>query len=801
MKTSLGRASFASLLLSVACGAPQRTYHPNQPSAAAPAEALKPKAPRAPSTAKAPPPLELPAARAEIAATAERQAPAPELLRSAARPVIETAPLRSGARAVIATIPGHPTVHIDVIGTRGAWDIDDDALVASEILESVMLSAPIARTQRTLGDDATSLGGTTFVDFQPDHVRVHVQTAAPLVADAALALVDHALRPSISDAVVADARQKVIRRWNEPTLAEEIAAVRALRGDKDPVAIVGSKTIDLGRVDTKRLTALHARLFDRRNITFVVVGGVSKTDAVAALERAVGTWPIASERELKPKPHPRTLPEKAVVIMDAPQRSNVRAIVAASAPPQSLPNGAALEVLDAHLELTVKGLSSNVWLERAADRLTVTSSGGRETVMRAVRAAVAELDRVRSKNLTDAEMARAKKRARMSVENQLASPANVTQTISVALVRGEAPTRLASLADAIDRLTPDDLRRAVATALPASSLRVFAAGDFGALRGDLVALGLGEPARYGAASNGAAAPSATPASPSAASATAATPPAPMPPDESALREAQAREREDAERERADREEAQRTRDERAEQRRREEADEDRRYQEQVAQERQEADRRFQEQMQQLQEDLQRQMAQQRGQSAAVLDRIRAQQQQQREAAQRQRDDAQRRLADQQRERERQRADRDRRDREQREADEQRRREREQQDADARRQREREQREADDRRRVATQPSGGTTGDRRGGEIHARGEASGLECYRKEAAYNTCSERCRDSCVDSATKCQDACPKDKSRERCRDACWNRIEPCGKSCRTRCPPKCEYKGGPGTASGAL
>lgn len=666
--------------------------------------------------------------RAELPSGTDRKPPAKEAVRPVARPSFGTASLKSGARLIVASMPGSPWVELSIVSTRGPADVSADAHASAHVLEQHMNHTASAKTGRTLLADAEALGGHASARITPEWSRVSVLVPTRFMAEAADVLAAHALRPRFDEAAAADARRRAITAAaaTRQSAHEGSFALRVLYGAEHPLSPRLYEESDLRTVDLKKLEELHARLFDRRNLVFVAAGGTTTPSVTPIFEAAASSIPSGKGPLLSPKPSKATPASAAVAVVDVHGRQVIDARVLVHVTAPSAATRAALELTLQHLSLVTKPhgepTSASLVRLRDHDRFVLSFIGPRDRSLAGLRTAIVEIDRLRTRGLTDSELARARDRARVRVGAKLGNPSAVMASMTAPLSSDAPPAALSELADAIEKVTADDLRRVVSTTLSPAALRVAVEGEFGALHAPLAAIGIGSPVRYTSAGSPAPTVAAAPpasAAPSVAAnpAPAAPPPIQSPPppvyNDVALDHAERFAREE-ERRRAD-EERRREREERERQRKMEWEAEDRRLREQAERDRQEADRRFQEQMLRIQQDFQRQLEQQRGQGAAVLARIREQQARARADAERARSDAQRRAQQRERDAQQRRAERDRQVQQQRAAEEQRerarleaarrneaaRQDRARQDRE-RQERERQERERQERERLARQ---------------------------------------------------------------------------------------------------
>jgi len=278
-------------------------------------------------------------------------------------------------------------------------------------------------------------------------------------------------------------------------------------GDKNPWGLPsGGTPATVKAITAGDLARYHRTYFVPNNAVITVSGDVTADEAVAALEKVLGSWKKGNVPPARPAVYPAEAP-RSIVFTDLPTATQSQVLVGWRAPkassPEILPllvaNNIVGGIFTSRLNLNLReqkafsyGVFSRFGLYRNVSTFTASGSIVAVHTAEAVTEFEKELQRMRTEPVTDEELNRAKEAIIRSLPSQLETNDAVVTAIAALVELGRPLDYYATLPDRIRAVQKTDVAAAVQKFMHPESWPVIVVGprtqSFDALR----ALGIGE---------------------------------------------------------------------------------------------------------------------------------------------------------------------------------------------------------------------------------------------------------------------------------------------------------------------
>jgi zinc protease len=490
--------SFVAFALS--CGGTQQQTqvapHPPPPASAAPTASASPP-PARPETPDAP-------FRAE--------APAPGQTPAFTPPRIETFNLANGIKVMLVERHDLPIVVAQYITRRGG----DDAPVAqaglASLVGTLLETGTRTRNALQLSDEFAALGAEHATMMLWDSGGGFIKVLATHFEPALALLADVIQNPAFAPDEIERARAlrlaSLQQELDMPRMIAANVAARAVYGDTHPYgrALTGNEAA-IRAITRPMIEAFYRSHFVPSDGAMVVVGDITRASLTPMLERTFGSWHARAPAPRHVAEPPHLAPGEArIVLVDRPRAAQSAVSVAHVGVPRSSPDYAAIVVMNtilggmfsSRINLNLREAHSytygagSIFAFRhgagpfGAGGAIVTAATGP-----AIHEILGELARMRSENVTDAELALAKARiteslpARFETDDQTATAVSELFTFSLPM------DEYATIAQRVHAVTAADVRRVAEHFLDPDHARIVVVGDRAVVEPQLRELNLG----------------------------------------------------------------------------------------------------------------------------------------------------------------------------------------------------------------------------------------------------------------------------------------------------------------------
>jgi zinc protease len=363
----------------------------------------------------------------DVQVVAER--PKPGTPRPYDFPAVERSRLTNGLTLVIADLPGRPLVSASLVLRNGAVD-EPDADGGATVLAARALTEGTEDYDAVALVEATErLGASVHADAGWDATSVGLDVPAARLEAGLELLAEVALRPTFPEAEVERLRDE---RLNDLLQAEADPRRRADEVFTDTIYTGGSpyhrpsggRRETVSGLDAARLRNAYERGLDPNRATLVVGGDLSGIDVKAIVDRLLGRWgPVFGATASGTIVAEGAVRERTVRVVHRPGSVQTEIRVGHVGVPRRTPDYHALSVMGAILgglfnsRLNTKlreekgytyGAGAGFDLRRGAGPFAARAAVNTEVTVPALVDTVAELERIRTSEVTPAELAAAR---------------------------------------------------------------------------------------------------------------------------------------------------------------------------------------------------------------------------------------------------------------------------------------------------------------------------------------------------------------------------------------------------------
>jgi zinc protease len=360
---------------------------------------------------------------ADVTVVAER--PTPGTPRPYDFPAVERSKLANGLSLVVVDLPGRPLVSATLILRNGAVDEPDGDGGATVLAARALTEGTEAHDAISLVEATERLGAGLHAEAGWDAMSIGVDVPAARLEPALELLAEVALRPTFPDAEVERLRDErlndLLQAEADPRRrADEAFAATIYSGGSPYRRPSGGTKETVERLDAARLRTAYERGLDPARATLVVGGDLTGIDVRAIADRLLGSWgsrfgagatgAIVAEGAVR---------ERFVRVLHRPGSVQTEIRIGHLGLPRRIPDYHALSVMAAILgglfnsRLNTKlreekgytyGAGAGFDLRRAAGPFAARAAVNTEVTVPAVLDTIAELERIRTGPVTDAEL-------------------------------------------------------------------------------------------------------------------------------------------------------------------------------------------------------------------------------------------------------------------------------------------------------------------------------------------------------------------------------------------------------------
>jgi zinc protease len=426
-------------------------------SACAPEAAVPPVAPAPviPAPTVAPPPAVV-ATTPDEAFRAKKPDP---LLKEPAfvPPVPVQRRLRNGAEVLVVENHAVPLVAIEIVLQSGVDREPLDRRGLSGFVAEMLLEGTRTRSSLELEIARERLAAQLSAFGGLETTTVHLNALKDTLPDALVLMSDVLQNPAFKAEDIERVRGLLLtslaaKKGNPGALTRDDFA-KVVWGDRNPWGLPsGGTTTTIKAITASDLARFHRTFFVPNNAVITVSGDVTADEAVAALEKVLGSWKKGPVPPARPVQYPAATP-RSIVFTDLPTGTQSQVLVGWRAPkassPEILPlliaNNIVGGIFTSRLNLNLReqkafsyGVFSRFGLYRNVSTFTASGSIVAAHTAEAVTEFEKELHRMKTEPITDEELNRAKEAIIRSLPFALETNDAVVTAIA-ALVEVERP--------------------------------------------------------------------------------------------------------------------------------------------------------------------------------------------------------------------------------------------------------------------------------------------------------------------------------------------------------------------------
>ena len=468
-------------------------------------------APPAPAPAPGPAPApSTPATTATLDESFRKQAPPPDPEVAFVPPKIEEARLGNGIRVLLVERHELPIVALDVALDRGADQTDPGV---GGFLGAMLLQGTKTRPALVLSDALDALGAnySAFTDY--DATMVRAQCLSSKLGELLPILADVVQNPAFSPAEIEREKKKrlttLAQQKDVPSvlLSNAVAATLYPKDHAYAWPLLGDEAA-VKQITPQKLSGFHSAQLKPEGLTISVTGDVTKDRVLAELERVFGGLKgKAAVRKVPVDPGGKSA-DARVVIVDRPGAAQSNVNVALVGVARSTPDFDVLTVMNtlfggkfsSRLNLNLRekhaytyGAGSGFAMRHAAGPFTAGGAIVTKATGPAIREILRELERLRSEPVGDNELAEAKANLIRQLPARFETASETAASVSYLAIHGLPLDEYATRPKRFARVTREQVQAAARRYLVPERMRIVVVGDAAAIKGDMLAPGLGEP--------------------------------------------------------------------------------------------------------------------------------------------------------------------------------------------------------------------------------------------------------------------------------------------------------------------
>jgi zinc protease len=465
-----------------------------------------------PADPAAPPAPTEKATKVKSAQAWRNRVPGPTPAPAAQLPRIERFQLPNGLPVFLVQSHDLPVVTASLVSRYGSAQDPRGRPGLASFVAAAMRQGAGKQDAEAIAARVADLGADLTTRARTEYTEVTMQTLAPQAASSVNLISTLARRATYAtDALTrvrSDMQVAVAQQKTTPATTAWKVVLRQVFGSNHPYGHLPSGTHHgLGAVTAKDVQQFAARAFTPDTAALVLVGDLTPNAARALAQKSFGDW-----RGHAPLPATPTAGKAAgdrVAIVDAPGAAQTALELGEVGLSRLDPDYERTQVgnrifgslgLSSRLNINLRekhgytyGVYSNLGSTRGPGLFDVSGSVETAHTGDAVREILAELNRIRSHDVTAAELAQGKQSYLGAIPGLFQSTKDTAGTVAAMFVLGLPLDYYRGLADRVNPLTADQVRQALLRHLDPNALRVVAVGDKAKIQAQLAQLKLGPP--------------------------------------------------------------------------------------------------------------------------------------------------------------------------------------------------------------------------------------------------------------------------------------------------------------------
>jgi len=421
-------------------------------------------------------------------------------------PVPEQATLSNGMKVLVLTRQKLPITVVQISSLRGA-DLQPMPGVGS-FMGEMLDEGTKTRSALQLSDEFENIGAEHASWMEWDSGGVYVKSLSQHFDHALELLAEMVQNPKFDKADIDRVRSQrlasIAQQADVPHVILNNTIVRVTYG-KHPYgeALIGTADT-VKKIDEKALKAYHAARFSPSSAMVIVVGDVTKADAVAKLEKAFGGWKNKAGAA-RPLPAPPAV-KAGIVLVDRPDAAQANIAMAGVGVPRTTPDFDKLLVANTILggmfssRLNLNLREKHAWtygartgfdMRHGPGPFTASAAVDSPNAVPAIKEMVEEIDRFSKAPVTEDELTLAKGTLIKSLPGRFESDAQAASSIAWLGVYGLPLDEYRTRPARIMKVSAEDVQAMAKKYFDRSKMRIVVVGDRKKLEPELQKLGYG----------------------------------------------------------------------------------------------------------------------------------------------------------------------------------------------------------------------------------------------------------------------------------------------------------------------
>jgi len=419
--------------------------------------------------------------------------------------------LSNGMEVVAVRRRAAPIVALNLVIRTGADQDPPGQTGLASLTAEMMDEGAGPRTALEIAESLERLGADLWVGAGRDGAQLNLQVPSEEFSQALEIATDIVLRPRFEVAdwerVHHDRLTALQQRRDQPESVADLITALALYGPTHPYGRpVDGLEATIGALALDDVRAFHDRFWRPNNAVVTLAGDFEPATLAEELERAFSRWRPAPLPVTAPTPRLPSLPRLVMVDRPGAPQSVLRMVGPGSS--RLAPDRPAVQMLNvvlggtftSRLNFTLRekkgytyGASSGFSAFRRPSSFTVRTSVFTQVTGAAITDALEEIGRMRTDDVGDAEMTKARATLLDRTAEALSTASGVAGTFADMGLYGLPADEPARFIAAVAATTADDMKQAAARYLDPDRLGIVVVGDRATIEPELRALGLPAP--------------------------------------------------------------------------------------------------------------------------------------------------------------------------------------------------------------------------------------------------------------------------------------------------------------------
>jgi len=445
-------------------------------------------------------------ARAQSQDWPRESPPGPLAVRKVSFPPYQLKTLSNGLQVLVVLHHEQPSVSFRLLVRAGAMQEPADRPGVASFVASLLNQGTATRSAEQIADVIDAAGGIIGAGAGNELTFINGAVLKDQM-DAALALVsDLAQHPAFTAEEIDRQRRQMLSAlqvgYDDPDYIANLVFDRLVFGFH-PYGRPNEGTPDsIGRITRDDLVTFHRTWFVPNNALLAIVGDLSAEEALAAAEKAFGSWArreVPAIKVIDPPP-----PTRRVVVIDRPGSTQTEIRVGHIAIPRTHPDFIPFDlairilggeganrlfgVLRSDRGLTYGASAALHTFKQSGDVVAETDTRSSATG-ESLRLMVAEFSRLQQEAVHPAELNGAQDFMAGNFPLSIETPSAIAEQVLARLFYGQDLSEIQTYLDRVSQVTPTDIQRVARQLLKPDQLSIVLVGDAAAFVDQLKAVG------------------------------------------------------------------------------------------------------------------------------------------------------------------------------------------------------------------------------------------------------------------------------------------------------------------------